>query len=461
MSWLTTWQNVLPALCCVIFYSGIAQAGAETTDATVDKNQAIKPLTIDDKYSQNAIQAKTGQGLLTLHGAVQEANDHNREVLEARLQVSRFKWDYISKETDRLPNVRLISYLAQQTATNQAPVVPPRANAFVFLSALFPVTQQYRIGLEAKAIKLAKEIAAQRLRQRIDDTRALVKEAYYKLALDESLLEDTEDSVKYLSDLKKTVSDQVKQGNSLKVEEMEVNARLAKARFDETKAKNSYTIDRETFNHLLGRELKSGIKLELIPPVDELDLNLAEAEQRALSMRPEIQEADMRVRQLRLEKKILISEYIPNVSIGVVYITLPGFNNEFIPKNLLAPGIFINWNAFDWGRKAFRAKALSKVEQGARLTSESSREEVLIDLHKQINKLNESRQLVETAQIARAAAKERMRVSLNRYKFTAEKLDDVLQAQSRLSNENNNYHEALLAFWGSRAQVERAEGLEQ
>lgn len=169
----------------------------------------------------------------------------------------------------------------------------------------------------------------------------------------------------------------------------------------------------------------------------------------------------MRVKQLRVERKIIMSEYIPNVSVGVLYITLPGFNNEFVPKNLLAPGIFINWNAFDWGRKGFLAKAHSKVEQGARLTSQSTREEVLIDLHKQINKLSESRQLVETAQIARAAAKERMRVSLNRYRYTAEKLDDVLQAQSRLSNEHNNYHQALLAFWESKAQLERAVGAEQ
>ena len=461
MRWLTTCREALPALCCLFFAGAVAQASAETTDSAANQDQFFKPVTIDDKYFKNEIPAKSDQGLLTLHGAVEEANDHNREVLEARLQVSRFKWDYIAKETNRLPNVRLISYLADQTITNQAPLVPARANAFVFMSALFPVTQQYRIGLEARAIKLGKEIAAQRLRQRIDDTRAQVKEAYYKLALDESLLDDIQDSIKYLTDLKKTVADQVALGNSLKVELMEVDARLAKARFDETKAKNSYSIDRETFNHILGRDLKSAVTLELIPPADELELNVEQAEQRALSMRPEIQEADTRVKQLRVERKIIMSEYIPNVSVGVVYIALPGFNNEFVPKNLLAPGIFIHWNAFDWGRKAFLAKAHSKVEQGARLTSQSTREQVLIDLHKQINKINESRQLVETTQMARAAARERMRVSLNRYKFTAEKLDDVLQAQSRLSNENNNYHQALVAFWESKAQFERAVGAEQ
>jgi outer membrane protein TolC len=323
------------------------------------------------------------------------------------------------------------------------------------------VTQQYRFGLEAKAVKLAQEIAAQRLRQKVDDTRAQVKVAYYKLALDQSLLADIEDSLGYLNDLQKTVDNEVTQGNALKVEVMEVAARLAKAQLEETKARNAFEIDRETFNHLLGRDLKSEIKLEAIPAVDDLELHVEQAELKALSKRPEIQETDARVRQVRLEKKIIMSQYIPNVSVGVVYIAAPGFNNLVVPKNILAPGIFINWDAFDWGRKALLAHGRSQVEQGAVLTARSTREQVLIDLHKQINQLTESRQGVAAAQLARAAARERMRVSINRYKFTAERLSEVLESQSSLSKENNNYHQALLAFWEAKAQFDRALGTDQ
>ncbi len=366
MGCLAILKILAPALCCIILSAAPALADGDNPQPLSRKNQTLSPLTIDDKYLQNDIPARNQLGTLTLHGAVEEASLHNKDVREANLQVSRFKWDYLAAQTNRLPNVKVLSYLAQQTVNTE--LVPARANAFVFLSALFPVTQQYRIGLEAKAVKLGREIAAQKLRQRLDETRMQVKEAYYKLALDESQLDDIQDSLKYLSALQKTVADQVKRGNSLRVEEMEVAAKLAKARFDETKAGNAYNIDRETFNHVLGRDLRAEVKLEVIPPVDQLEVDLAQAEQKALSMRPEIQEADMRVKQLGLEKKIILSQYIPNVSIGVVYITLPGFNNSVVSKNILAPGLFINWNAFDWGHKAFLAKAHSKVEQGAQLT---------------------------------------------------------------------------------------------
>jgi outer membrane protein TolC len=443
----------------VILFATTARAQGDKPPATADLSRDFSPVTIDDKYLQNNLPAKETKGMVTLHGAVEEAATHNKDVLEANLQVSRFKWDYLAAQTNRLPNVRVISYLSESTVNSL--LVPARPNAFVFLSALFPVTQQYRFGLEAKAVKLAQEIAAQRLRQKVDDTRAQVKVAYYKLALDQSLLADIEDSLGYLNDLQKTVDNEVTQGNALKVEVMEVAARLAKAQLEETKARNAFEIDRETFNHLLGRDLKSEIKLEAIPAVDDLELHVEQAELKALSKRPEIQETDARVRQVRLEKKIIMSQYIPNVSVGVVYIAAPGFNNLVVPKNILAPGIFINWDAFDWGRKALLAHGRSQVEQGAVLTARSTREQVLIDLHKQINQLTESRQGVAAAQLARAAARERMRVSINRYKFTAERLSEVLESQSSLSKENNNYHQALLAFWEAKAQFDRALGTDQ
>lgn len=431
----------------------------EAASAPRAKTQLPSPITVDDTYSRNEIPTENRQGTITLKGAVTEAATHNKDIKAANLEVSRFKWDYLAMETTRLPNVRLLSYLSDQTINS--PLVPARPNAFVFLSALFPVTQQYRIGLEAHVIKLQRMIAAERLQQRLDETSAKVKTAYYKLVLDQSLLADNQDSIKHLNELKTTVSDQIKRGNALKVQEIEVAAKLAKAEYDGTKTRNAFNIDREKLNQLLGRELKSTVTLEEIPPPEQLELNVPEAEQRALSMRPEIQQADARVKQLRLEKRIILSHYIPDISVGVVYIALPGFNNSILPQNALAPGIFINWNAFDWGHKAMTANAKNKSEQGSALNAQTVREDVLIDLHTQINKLTEARQLVACTQLARTASREEMRISLNRYKYTSAKLSDVLEAQSKLSDANNSYHEALLAFWEAKAQFDRAIGMDR
>jgi len=466
---VTKCRYFILALCCTCCLLSTSTACAETTDVISDyykestslpraRTQLLSPVTIDEKYQRKEIPAESGGGAITLRGAVTEAAIHNREVREASLEVSRFKWDYLAVETRRLPNLQVLSYLAEQTV--HSTLIPARPNAFLFMSALFPVTQQYRIGLEARVAKLQRQIAAERLRQRIDETTSRVKAAYYKLVLDQSLLADIQDSINYLSELAVTVGDQIKRGNALKVEAMEVAARLAKAQFESTKARNSYNVDREKFNHLLGRDLRESVTLEAIPPPDELELDVAETERRALSMRAEIRQADARVKQVNAERRMILAEYIPNVSVGLVYIALPGFNNHIVPRNLLAPGIFINWNgfAFDWGRRVMQAKARERVQRGAMLTADSVREDVLIDLHSQINKVTESRELVSTTQLARSASREGMRVALNRYKYTSAKLSDVLQAQSNLADANNSYHQALLAFWEARAEFERAVG---
>jgi len=395
--------------------------------------------------------------VLTLKGAVEQASTSNQNISKGRFEVSRFKWDYIAAQSGRLPNVKILSYLAQQTVGGN-PIIPPQANAFVFMSAMLPVTQQYRLGLEARAIKLAREIAQLRLEQEQDDVKAKVKSVYYRVALDQSKVSTLQIAIKYLTELQHTTANRVKEGSALKVDAMKVSATLEKTQLELLRAKNTLQIDHEKFNHLLGRDLAASVVLEVIPPPDEFELNVRNSEQKALATRPEIKAADARRRQIHLEKKIRLAEYIPNVSVGAVYIALPGYNNEVLPKNTFAPGMFINYNAFDWGRRAFLAKAQSKSEQAALSNLANIRDEVLIDLHTQINQLTEARLSVKTSKYARDVALEDLRVSMNRYKFTSEKLAEVLAAHSSLANASDAYEQSLLAFWSAKAEFDRAVG---
>src|SRR5437868_13607508 len=75
---------------------------ASNSPATSSKQ--LSPVTIDDKYFRSDIPAADSQGTLTLKGAVEFAAVHNREMQEGRLEVSRFKWDRLAVETNRLPN---------------------------------------------------------------------------------------------------------------------------------------------------------------------------------------------------------------------------------------------------------------------------------------------------------------------------------------------------------------------
>jgi outer membrane protein TolC len=49
----------------------------------------------------------------------------------------------------------------------------------------------------------------------------------------------------------------------------------------------------------------------------------------------------------------------------------------------------------------------------------------------------------------------------NRYKQQAALLNDVLNAQAALAEADNQYQQALLAFWSARADFEKAVGGDQ
>src|ERR1700722_18005946 len=95
-------QQVIPALSCLVLLLSAAQAQDEKNPPSSSKGQLLSPVVIDDKYLSNDIQAKSPQGTLTLRGAVADAAVHNKDVLKANLEVSRFKWDYLAAETSRL-----------------------------------------------------------------------------------------------------------------------------------------------------------------------------------------------------------------------------------------------------------------------------------------------------------------------------------------------------------------------
>ena len=410
----------------------------------------------DDLKFMSPVNSTAAVTPLTLKGAVDVAAVGNRQIKMDDSDVGRLRWDYRIKQSERLPNVRFLGYGALQTI--ESPLIPAKADAFIFGHALMPITQQFRLTLEGKIVKSAQVVAFEKLRLQRHETRAKVQAAYYKLALDSSLTRDAEDLIRYLKQLQVVIAEQVKNGSSLKVDALEVNARLAKAEFDLKKLRNTQQIDAERFNQLLGRDIATPTALTGVDAAQPMQIDLSAAESTALLQRPELKIAQERFKQIQLEKMVIRSRYLPDISAGVVWGTLPGFNISVLPNHFLAPGLFFTWNAFDWGRKEMEVKARNLAAKSATLTLAEAKADALIDVHTQIHHLNEARDLIDVTRLGREAAREKLRVYLNRYKFTAAKLSEVLEAESQLSNSNNSYHEALLAFWEARAQYERAMG---
>jgi outer membrane protein TolC len=84
--------------------------------------------------------------------------------------------------------------------------------------------------------------------------------------------------------------------------------------------------------------------------------------------------------------------------------------------------------------------------------------DVISDVNKSIRELENKRDLLRVVRLAQAAAKEKLRVVMNKYRVQAVLLDDVLQAESELSEATADEAKALLGIWTAWADLEKAIG---
>ena len=62
--------------------------------------------------------------------------------------------------------------------------------------------------------------------------------------------------------------------------------------------------------------------------------------------------------------------------------------------------------------------------------------------------------------MAQATSREKLRVKTNQYQVQAVLLPDVLQLRAEQANSDDQYQQALLAFWTAKADFENALGEE-
>ena len=105
---------------------------------------------------------------------------------------------------------------------------------------------------------------------------------------------------------------------------LEVDARLAKGRYELSVAENGLATQREHLNQLLGRDLGTPFRVDSMPEEDATDLTLDAARDKASQNRPEVRQAFLKEKQAEYDRRIAKAEYIPDLSLSVRY---QGLNN--------------------------------------------------------------------------------------------------------------------------------------
>lgn len=418
--------------------------------------------------------------LLTLDEAVSLALSNNRLVKNSALEEQKFDFRVSTARSRRLPQFQLnalggelmhsFDFSFDQGAFGTYPNVgpipgnntkirqPARFTTYVTGNADQPLTQQYKIGLGIRATQIGRDLAREDVRAERQKIAAAVRNAYFELVAIQAGVVAAHEEVATLEEAQRVTARYRLQQTVLRADELDVDARLAKSRFDLSVVENGLATQREHLNQLLGRELDTPFRVEAFPEEDASALTLAEARNQAAQNRPEVREARLKEKQAEVDRRLAKAEYIPDLSLSVRY---QGINNvKVLPANVTTAGFYLSWEPFDWGRKRNLVAEKTKTMEQARNGLHETESQIALEVGQKYRKWQDAALMLKAAHTTHEAAVEQFRVVNNRYKEKATLVRDLLDAQARSAAAEFQYKEALSSYWSSLADLRRAMGEE-
>jgi outer membrane protein len=430
--------------------------------------------------AQEQSDADTQVPLLTIDEAVTLALQNNRLVKNSVLEAQKYDFQVSTARSRRKPQFQFsmlggellqpfdftIPKASLGTFANTGPI--PATNAKIHTPAVFttyltgsidqPLTQQYKIGLGIRATELGRDIAREDVRAERQKIAAEVRDAYFNLVAIQASVDAAREAVKTLEEAQRVTAQYVAEKTVLRADALDVDARLAKSRYELSVSEDGLATQREALNQLLGRDVSRSFRVGFIPEQDRSDLTLNSARQEALANRPECRQAHLKEKQAEYDRRLAKAEYIPDLSLEVRY---QGINNvQVLPQNVATAGFFLTWEPFDWGRRHNKVVEATKTIEQARNGMQETESQVAVEVGAKYRKWQEASLLLTASRTAHEAAEEQFRVTGNKYKEQAALLKDLLQAQAQSSETNFQYQQALSSYWSALAELRKAMGEE-
>ena len=428
-------------------------------------------------------QTLSGDGdapVLTLDEAVNLALQHNWNVKNSVLEVQKQDFEVNTARSRRKPQFQFamlggellhsfdftIPKGSLGTFANTGPI--PATNAKIHTPAVFttyltgsidqPLTQQYKIGLGIRATELGRDIVREDVRAERQKIAAEVHTAYFNLFAVQANVDAAREGVRTFEEAQRVTVQYVSEKTVLRADALDVDARLAKARYELSVAENGLATQREALNQLLGRDVATPFRVEFVPEQDTSDLNLDSARHEALANRPEVRQAHLREKQAEYDRRLAKAAYIPDLSLSLRY---QGINNvQVLPQNVTTAGFYLSWEPFDWGRRHNKVVEATKTIQQERNGIQETESKVAVEVGAKYRKWQDASLLLKACRTAHEAAAEQLRVTGNKYKQQAALLRDFLQAQAQSSETNFQYQQALSFYWSAFAELRKAMGEE-
>ncbi|MGA2902502.1 MAG: TolC family protein [Candidatus Korobacteraceae bacterium] len=425
-----------------------------------------------------ALNETAEDGLLTIDQAVKIALANNRDLKIVSLNLDSSKEKVLAAKTKRLPSFNVYTFASQllspisfqiqpgqfgtypgvgpipATTTNIS--TPSRPTAYIFGTASQPLLTLYKINLHIHGEELSLQQAVEELRDERNTIVNDVRQAYYSVVEIQNVIEATNASIKQYEELDRITLEYVSEKVVLESDSLEVKAKLADERLKLLQAEDKLQTAKETLNNLLGRDIDIDFQAAEDKELSPVEQDLKAAQATALAQNPKVKEAEIKIQQADTVRRLVKSEYLPDMGASFHYLSPFGVN--FLPTNVLGLGIELSWEPFDWGRRRDVVNEKTIAVEQSKLNLSQTKANILVNLDKQFRSLQEARMAVDVASAQQEAARVKLREVTDKYGQKTVLLRDVLQQQAAVEKANADYNEAIASFWTAKADFQKALG---
>ncbi len=418
--------------------------------------------------------------LLTVEQAIKLALANNRNLKIVSLNLDSSKEELQAAKTHRLPAFNIYTFASEllqpisftvpegqfgsYPATGPIPAqntnisTPSRPTVYIFGSASQPLLTLYKINLQVHGQQLSVEQAVQQLREERNSIANDVRQAYYSVVEIQNVIDAKQADIKQYEELDRITVKYVSEKVVLESESLEVKAKLAAERLQLMQAQDKFQTAKENLNNLLARDLEIDFRVTEDKQLSPIEQNLKAAQAKALAQNPKVKEAEIKMGQADTARRLARSEYLPDLAASFHYLSPFGVN--FLPTNIMAVGLELNWEPFDWGRRRDVVNQKTMAVEQSKLNLSEVQSQVVINLNQQFRALQEARLAVDVAGAQQEASREKLREVTQQYGEKTVLLRDVLQQQAAVEQADSDFNQAIASFWTAKANFQKALGEE-
>jgi outer membrane protein len=338
-----------------------------------------------------------------------------------------------------------------------------------------PLLNGFGYRANAKFIRIAdndQHYAMSVFRQNVNNTVSSVMTSYFNLLADRENIRVAQEAVGYAQTLLDDYQTEMKIGAASQLDVARAREELANRKQDLLEAGNTFSQDAQSLKAEISKTFNGQIAAVQLDPTDDLpnphpgDVpSLAEALREAADNRPEIEQAELNLRNQHVTIQAVRNELLPSLSVyasyggsglaGALGLTVPDiFTNKFPNYNY---GVELSIPIRNRTAQADAARALLEQRQ-LQMKLQQAENQAVWDVSKAVSAVDQARSQLEGAVNVTTLSRHTLGMEQTKFKVGQAAVSEVIGAQRDLATAEDNEVKARAAYAKALIQFEQATG---